>query len=73
MKSKRVECEIKRIEDELRETAENMGVKKFSKETGLNSKDVSAWIHGHRKFSYEKILRIAHQIEKQGLSYREPG
>jgi len=67
MKSKRIEFEIKRIEFEIKEIAEKIGVKKFSKEVELNSKDISAWLNGRRKFSFEKILRIAHEIDQKGL------
>ena len=71
MKAKKIQSELKKLSVDLKEIAEDIGTQNFADETGLNSKDVSAWLNGHRDFSYEKLLRIALKISKRLLSHRK--
>lgn len=71
MKAKKIESELKKLDIELKEIAREMGAIDFSKETDLNSKDVLAWVNGHRNFSYEKLIRIAIEIKERVISYRK--
>ena len=47
-----------------------MGPLEFGNDTDVNPKDVSAWLNGHRDFSYEKLLRISLKIQERVLTHR---
>lgn len=68
---KKFESELKRLDSNLKGIAREMGTSNFAKETELNQKDVSAWVNDNRKFSYEKLIRIALKISDRVVSYRK--
>jgi len=39
-----------------------MGIKKAVEITGLKQPDISAWISGKRKWSYEKLLIVSDKL-----------
>ena len=71
MKTKKIESELKMLDSNLKGIARGMGTANFAKETDLKPSDISAWINGHRNFSYEKLIRIALKISDKVIAHRK--
>ena len=59
MKSENIKSEIEKVSDKIIRIVHKMGSVKFSDATGLNEKDVVAWKNGKRKWSSDKLLKVA--------------
>ena len=54
-----IEKLIEKLAEKLRSTLEQMGVAEAHEKTGQSKSDISSFVHGYRRWSYEKIIRIA--------------
>ena len=63
MNLKELRKEMMALEDELKILIKELGVVEFARRAEINYIDVSRWHSGHRKWSYEKMLRIAEKLE----------
>ncbi len=50
------------IEDSLRTVVFIVGSVEIAKATGLKQTDISSWLNGKRKWSYDKILDVSHKL-----------
>lgn len=64
MKARKAKQELVQIEQALVDEIKKVGVNKAVELSGLKQPDISAWINGKRKWTWNKILNIA---EKFGL------
>ncbi len=64
MKSKKMNSELIVLEKALIAEIKSIGVNKAVELSGLKQPDISAWINGKRKWTWNKILKVA---EKLGL------
>lgn len=53
---------IEEIESDVKEHFRNSEIVAESEKFGLYYQDVSAWVHGRRKWSVEKVLKVAGMI-----------
>ena len=64
MKAQKAKQELARIEQALIVEIKKVGVNNAVELSGLKQPDISAWINGKRKWTWNKILNVA---EKLGL------
>lgn len=60
--TKRAQSIIDNIESTLREKLYELGPVKASRISGFAYQDLSAWLHGRRKWSVEKMLTVADKL-----------
>ena len=63
MNSKEITKEIAALEDELQYLIKDIGIVEFARRAGVDYTDVSRWHSRHRKWSYEKLLKVALKLE----------
>lgn len=63
MKTTKIESNLEMVKEELKKKITKMGVGTFSEKVGILEADVSAWLHEKRKWSYEKIIKLAKKLE----------
>lgn len=64
MKTKKIYEDLADIEKNVRDILYPLPITEREKRTGIKYQDTSAWLHDKRKWSIDKILKIA---EKLGL------
>jgi hypothetical protein len=64
MRSKKLKQELAQLEQALVAEIKKIGVNKAVEILVLKQPDISAWLHGERKWSWDKVLKIS---EKLGL------
>lgn len=62
MKARKIKLELDRIENDLIARINLLGVNKSATFLKLKQPDISAWIHGRRNWTYNKILDIADKL-----------
>jgi len=62
MNSLKIRNNLSLLDIELRTKIIDMGIKKAVEITGLKQPDISAWISGKRKWSYEKLLIVSDKL-----------
>jgi hypothetical protein len=62
MKAQEIKIKLITIEQKLKDEIRERGPSKIEKITGFMKQDLSAFINNHRRFSWEKILKICEKI-----------
>ena len=62
MKSIQIKKELEKLDNKLRNQIAGKGISESSNFIGLKRQDLSAWMNGRRKFSWEKIIEIAERL-----------
>ena len=62
MKSQKLKQELAHLEQALVDEIKKVGVNKAVELSGLKQPDISAWINGKRKWTWNKILNVAERL-----------